>query len=788
MRYSDDYTTMCIRCSRRIIPLLVLAVVLGGCKRGERSGSVAPADTPSVLLITLDTTRADRLGCYGYGAGKTRSIDALAGSGVLFRNAFSQVPLTLASHASLLTGTYPATNGVPVNGVALGGGVATLAEVFRDHGYRTGAFVSALVLDARYGLERGFDEYNDDLGTHEAIERKADRVTDAALDWLGKSSQKPFFAWVHYFDAHSPYVPPAPFREQFDDPYDGEIAFVDSQIGRLVEWLDQRGRREHTLVLIAGDHGEAFGEHHETAHGFFIYNTTVHVPLILSFPGVLKKNTTVETPVGLVDVFPTVVDTLGWERVKGLEGQSLARLCRGEESSHDPVYVESEYPDLGFGWAPLHSIIRDQWKYIDAPRGELFDRLKDPMERTNVIEENASVASELNAELETLMEKMVRRGSSGDASNAGALSDLESLGYVGGAASAVHTRSAGPQRDPKDMVGVYEAHNRAVTALLAGRYAQAIEIAEPLVQASPESDEFYNTLGRAYLETGRIVDAQHAFEMSLRRVPDNPRRLWRLGESLRRQGKFKDAIVVLRAAIAIAPALAEAHSSLGDALSRVGKSDESLREYQAAVAASPDLARAHGRLGVALAKRRRFNEALIHLRRYVELEPRSPHALTNLGNVLFQTRHPDEATTLFKKALSIDPKYAPAHLSLFQVLLVQGKTRERIEALRTAHQAIPQSVELTRRLAWLLATTRRDDLRSPPEALELAQEVIHGRTPTSDDLAVLAAAYAATGDFDAAVQNVRRAISLATARHNAKAVQRFQRHLQRYQSATPYTE
>lgn len=779
---------MCGRFRKRSCLVLVLAVLLGGCERNKESTPKAPAGGPSVLLITLDTTRADHIGCYGHAAAKTPTIDGLATSGVLFLNAFSQVPLTLPSHTTLLTGTYPRTNGVPVNGVALGDGIDTLAEVFRDRGYRTGAFVSALVLDSRYGLDRGFDEYNDNLGSHEAIERKADRVTDAALDWLAHPSDKPFFTWIHYFDPHSPHTVPDTFRGQFDDPYDGEIAFVDTQIARLMKWLNQTGRRKNTLVIINGDHGEAFGEHNETEHGFFVYNTTMHVPLILSFPEKLPAQKVVDTPVGLIDVFPTIAGLFDWKDRGELEGENLVPMCREETKTHRPVYGESEYPRLGFGWAPLHSITTARWKYIDAPRGELFDRVKDSQEQSNVIEQNPSVASDLNAQLQTITDKMVRRSNSAAASNTSALSDLEALGYVGGAASAIDANDTGLGRDPKDMVGVYVAHSKAVVALLKKRYPEVIETMERLVQQSPESDEFYNTLGRAYLETGRLVDAQHAFDMSLRRVPDNPRRLWRLGESLRRQNKVADAITALNAAVAIAPAFAEAHCSLGDAFARSGKSGEAFQHYQTAVKVSPDLARARGRLGVAFAKRQQFDKALVHLRRYVELEPTSPHALTNLGNVLFQTRQLDEAANLLKRAIQIDPNYASAHMSLFQVLLLSGKTREGIAALRAARKVIPQSVELTRRLAWLLATTTHDDLRNPSEALNLAQQVVKTRTPTADDLATLAAAHAATGNFDSAIQNARQAMSLANARQNARASQRIQRQLRYYESATAYRE
>ncbi len=779
---------MCNRSRPPRAIVICFAIFLASCERDEHSSPEQKAQGPSVLLITLDTTRADRIGAYGHEEASTPTIDKLAESGVLFKHAHCQVPLTLPSHASLMTGTYPVTNGVPVNGVALGTGVTTLAETFQKHGYRTGAFISALVMDSRYGLDRGFDEFNDNLGSTTVFERPANQTTDAALGWLSGVNEKPSFTWVHYFDPHSPHTPPAEFREKIEDPYDGEIAFVDSQIHRLVDWLEKNSMRSNTLIVIAGDHGEAFGEHGETEHGFFIYNTTTHVPLILSFPDYVTEGKTIETPVGLVDVFSTIVELLDWKDPDGLEGKSMVKLWQTDQAEHHPVYTESEYPRLGFGWAPLFSIIAGQWKFIDAPRGELFDRSKDPEEKTNAIEQNPMMASDLDAQLQAMKAKMIRRTKSTVASAASAVNDLEALGYVGGAASAVDSENSNPTaRDPKDMVGVYEAHSKTVGALLAKRYAQVIETMTRLVRESPESDEFYNTLGRALLETGRYAEAQKAFEMSLRQSRTNPRRLWRLGDSLLRQKKVGDATAALKASLAIAPQFAEAHCSLGDAFASSGKEDQALKHFQLAVDASPDLARAHGRLGVALAKKKQFNEAIVHLRRYTELEPNSPHALTNLGNVLFQTKNLSDAVKFYERALQIDPRYTSAHMSLFRALLLSGKQREGILALKEARKAIPRSVDLTSRLAWLLATTT-EDLQDPKEALDLAQRVVRARTPTSEDLATLAAAQAANGNFDAAIHSATQALSLANARQDTRASQRIRQQIQHYQAATLYRE
>jgi len=772
----------------QVCAVFLLWLPLGACKRNDGGGSSQGANRPSLLLITLDTTRADRIGCYGYTNARTPTIDGLAGSGVLFKEAFCQVPLTLPSHASMLTGTYPATNGVRTNGVALGKGVATLAEVFRDRGYRTAAFVSGMVLDSMFGLGRGFDTYDDDLGASEALERPANIVSDAALRWLGAPSDKPFFAWVHYFDPHSPYEPPENFREGIASPYDGEIAFVDSQVARLLKWIDEKGLREKTLIVVAGDHGEALEEHGESEHGLFIYNSTMRVPLIFSFPRALPSGHVVNQPVGLIDLFPTIAKLLDWEEREDLEGKSLAPAWQTKEMTDRAVYGESEYARLGFGWASLRSVTTDQWKYIEAPRSELYDRAKDPDENVNVIAEHSDIAAQMQAKLGNMTKAMTLRAEPSPVRDAEMGSRLRSLGYVGGGSSPPGAAGSNPRRDPKDMVDALRAHSKAVGLLLKRRFAEVLPIMESLVQESPESDEFFNTLGIAYLELGRAADAEKAFAASLRIAPDDPSRLCRMGQALHRQNKLNEAVTHLEAALAIAPEFAVAHCTLGDILGQQGNAAEAIKHYQAAVAASPNLSKALARLGVAYAQQQKFAEAEKHLRRYVELEPTSPHALANLGSVLFELRRADDAAKMLQKALQYDPSYVSAHMSLFQAFLAAGKPKEAIQALREARAALPNVPVLTHRLAWLLATSVRDDLRNPQEALQLARNLYEGRTPTADNLTLLAAAFAASGDFDQATAHARNALSLAKARSDTAAVGRIEGQLRFYESGRPYRE
>jgi len=739
---------------------LLLPVIFAGCKREAPDTPVkADANAPSVLLITLDTTRADRLGCYGHAAAQTPALDSLAASGVRFNQAFCQVPLTLPSHTSILTGTYPASNGVRVNGTnALGEGIPTLAEVFHRKGYRTGAFVAAAVLDDAFGLARGFDDYDDQLTSYTSngkhAERRGDVVCDAALKWLSESGDAPFFAWVHFFDAHDPYAPPEPFLSNVSDPYDGEIAFVDSQVRRLLDWLETKDRTKRTLIVVAGDHGEAFEEHGETRHGFFVYTTTMHVPLIISFPSVLPAGRSVDAVVRLVDVFDTVIELMGWESPGGTEGSSLVAACRTGQAATLPAYGESEYPHIAYGWAPLRSLTTTKWKYIDAPTPELYDRVEDPGELNNLAPQQGAAVSQMHRQLQTMLKQMQPRATTSVSLDAETRKQLESLGYLGTGAASRPSSDDGPLQDPKDMIAAYRTHMKAAAALQEAHYDDVVAMMEPLVERSPQSDEFQATLGTAYLGLGRGVDAQKAFEASLRRTPDHADRLCGLGDALRLQGRKDDAI----------------------------------RIYQLVLSTSPDSGAAHSRLGRLYAELRQFPAALTHFRRACEIDPTSANALSNLGNVLMALGRPEEAAATLRRALAYDRHYAPAHQVLWQALSAMGRPTEAVRALRAACAELPNDTEMALRLAWVLATTTRDDLRHAQEALRLAKQVCDHMAPTPHALDVLAAAQASVGDFVAAVETARQALELARAQDTPTLTQRMEGRIRLYEAGRPFRQ
>jgi arylsulfatase A-like enzyme/tetratricopeptide (TPR) repeat protein len=739
--------------------LFIASIFPGACETSQPDQVSRRRTTgPNILLITLDTTRADRLGCYGYAEAQTPAMDALAAEGVRFDQAFCQVPLTLPSHTSLLTGTCPPTHGIRINaGGVLGDDVPTLAEALHASGYRTGAFVGAWVLNATFGLGRGFDHYDDDLGGETVEpsifqERTADAVCDAALDWLGQDPQAPFFAWVHFFDAHAPYNPPLTFRQKLSDPYDGEIAFVDTQVRRLIDWLEQNQLRQRTLVVVAGDHGEAFGEHGEVEHGLLLYDDTTRVPLIFSWPSRLPPGVVEGVGVRLIDVAPTVLELAECERTAGLQGESLRPALLAEPFASLPAYGETDYPRIGFGWASLRSYTTDQWKYIDAPRPELYDRVNDPGELTNVADQHPHIVSQLKTELVRFLAGLPRHKAADVPADPETIRALESLGYVGITAAPEDSDDGRPRRNPADMVHVYRGLIEAKGLLQQRRYVEVVAMLEPLAAQSPESDELFGTLGEAYLQLGRLPEAERAYRASLRAFPDNPYKLVRLGDALHRQNKINEAMSC----------------------------------FQRAVALAPNYDHAHNRLGTIYFQTRQFDKAYEHLRKDLELNPTSANAMTNVAMVLPNLGRVDEAIDLLKKAIECDATFAPAHRVLWQLLLSRAGRTEAIAALRSACEALPDDVALRRNLAGLLATTPKAGPGASQEAIRLAQQCCQAEPNEPENFDVLGIAYASAGDSGHAAEAARKALELAEEQGRSDLAAQIVARLQAYQRGQPH--
>jgi arylsulfatase A-like enzyme len=565
---------------------------LEGLRAGMASGM-------NLLVVTLDTTRADRLGCYGYEGASTPDLDALARRSVRFTNAVSVAPVTLPAHASIFTGRYPPHHGVRLNSeYRLGPAEVTLAERLRAQGYETAAFVSAFVLDARYGLDQGFDLYDGRVETirgssfpAHTIERAANSVTDAALSWLEERKPgRPFFAWVHYYDPHAPYQPPGPLAARFAARlYDGEVAFMDEQLRRLLNRLERKGLRDRTVVALMGDHGESLGEHGESTHSIFVYESVMRVPFLLCVPGAAGVAGSVEDGVvSLVDVFPTLLELLGVKGSLGagdpaVDGRSLVGRAPPPDRA---VYMESLTPFLDFGWAPLHALRRRDDKFILAPRPEYYDLRADPGELRDLARvegESRRARERLERDLSAIVS---RAGLPDPGPTSGPDPEvrerLAALGYAGGAGPG----DGGPLRDPKDMIGVSQKLIQANALVAEGRVRQALVLAQAAEKVSARDRSVLHALGKIYLRLGRVREAERALR-EFRAIRPKADVSLLLAQILILDGRFEEAAALLDEAERLDPLHGGIFIARGDMLARQGRSAEARRSYEKARQADP---------------------------------------------------------------------------------------------------------------------------------------------------------------------------------------------------------
>jgi arylsulfatase A-like enzyme/Flp pilus assembly protein TadD len=604
----------------------------------------AAAERPAynVVLITLDTLRPDHLRCYGYTSIETPNIDGLAGAGARFTQAFTPIPITLPAHASLLTGMFPLATGVhDFISDRLPPGTATLARVLHDHGYSTAAFLGAPVLDSRFGLDQGFDTYSGQFGlaaaeiVHlDAVKRPGDQVVDEAQKWLNYHPQQPMFIWVHLYDAHSPRRPPESYAGRYPGrPYDAEIAFADAQVGRLLTALTQQGLLEKSLVVVVSDHGESLGEHGETAHGFFIYNSTLHVVCIIKVPGDAPR--VVNDEVSLVDVMPTVLQALGIPVPVGVQGRSLLSLVAGragEGSSN--LYAESYPPLLHFGWSPLRSIQSRGWKYIETARPELYDTRADPKELNNLFSTRQALALDMSNRLRTLISRYTPAADAEAPENGPAdpalLKSLRSLGYVAGSTGTFTDANGKGLPDPKDRIQVYELVYGALTDEEQQHYAEGLRKLQKAAKTEPRSgtilflmaEEYFHLndfphaisyfqsvlnvdsknavaayyLGLSHLQNGDLGAAEMNFQYALVLDPTSYGAAFNLGVVYSRRKQAQPAIQAFARAIKIFPNYADAHEALGELYLYLDHPQEAASELEKAVTIAPHMSKAHSQL------------------------------------------------------------------------------------------------------------------------------------------------------------------------------------------------
>jgi len=607
---------------------------LYGCARPDR---------PNVLVVTVDTLRADRLGCYGFGVAHTPAIDRLASEGVRCTDAATSAPITLPAHSSIMTGLYPPAHGVRDNGnYALAPEAVTLAERLRAAGYRTGAFVSAAVLTRRYGLDQGFDVYDDDLWAEDEPElfmireRPAARTVDRALawldDWRQHARRQPFFMWIHLFDPHQPYEPRSiDLVALAPTPYDAEIAEADRGVGRLVEWLQQERLLDDTLVVLTADHGESLEEHGEPTHGIFIYDATIRVPLIWRLPRVFAEGTTYRGPVRHIDIVPTVLAALGLSGGEVTQGTNLLAALQGRTPPIDVAqYFEARLAEEGFGMAPLFGVRHQGYKWIQAPRSELYDLRRDPRELTNLYPQDAAAARPLEDELKAVTASSTQRALTAPTRQIDRETEemLRALGYM--APPEQRTEMAG--RDPKDGMALYAKLQEARQLVQNDRWDSAEALLDEMLTVAPENVTARNLLAFAAVERGDTAEAERRYLASLERQPRQHRVHGALGALALRRGDLDDAERQFHRALELAPTFVEAMSNLGFVDVVRGNDAGAQAWYERAIAIDPTYPHVYRRLADLFYDRKDHARALEYYRRVLAALPQFFEALIQAGN------------------------------------------------------------------------------------------------------------------------------------------------------------
>lgn len=688
----------------------------------------------NLLLITLDTTRADRLHAYGFQPVETPNLDRLAAEGVLFEHAVSPAPLTLPAHSTMFTGKSPPAHGVRDNGgFYLDDKEVTLAERLKAHAFQTGGFVGAYVLDSQWGVAQGFDTYVDDFDLSKkeslslgSIDRPANEVADHALEWLDTVRESRFFGWVHFYDAHSPYEPPEPFATRYANrPYVGEISFVDSQVGRLLTFLDDHDLTRKTIVIVIGDHGESLGEHGEGTHGFFVYESVLHVPLLIRAPYDTMHGRRVTEIARGVDVTPTALDLLAIPHQDPLEGRSLAPLLSGSATELNlDAYSEAVYPKFHFGWSDLRALRSGRFKYIAAPRPELYDLQEDPAEARNLYSDRRALGERLAGALDELERRITKSGAEANRKvevDPDARDRLAALGYVGTFVSTTTSADRTLLADPKDKIGLFNLmtnaremnrHNKdsdeGLKALqevtrqdpnvidawfMLGNeyyrrrdYGHAIEHYKRALALKPDYDLAVINMANAYRGLGRDDEAMVGYRRFLELDPRNVQVRFETAQILIDAAQLDEAAAELKEALRLEPKMAAARNALGVVAFKQGNSAAAEREIRAAIEEQADVRLAHYNLALLAEERGDLRTAITEYQREIELHPSSYKAQFNLGKVYEQLGNRPAQLDAFKKSIENNDHFAEGHLFLAKLYLEMGQHLD--EAVTLARKGI----------------------------------------------------------------------------------------------------
>jgi len=634
-----------------------------------------PARTsPNVILISIDTLRADHLSCYGYKKARTASIDRLAAEGILFEQAISPVPLTLPSHASLLTGTLPISHGIRDNtGFVLSDAPTTLAQVLGSRGYRTGGVVGAFVLDSRFGLVRGFDYYFDNFesGTLETAslqvsERRGEDVLAEAQRWVAQNPEQPFFAFIHLFDPHAPYAPPVSFQNALS-PYDGEVAYVDAQLGTFFAFLQERGLWKDSLVVLTADHGEGLGEHGEAHHGMFLYDSTLHVPLILKLPDAVGHGRRVSDQVRLIDVMPTILDIIGQSAPETVQGVSLQPAWKTGQLPELAAYSETQLPFLNYGWSGLDSYRAKGEKLIDAPRPELYNLKDDPRETQDLFSRHRERALQLREVKQRIVGTAARLPSNSRQARVDqeTIRRLRSLGYMAGGSSRMP--QVGPNQslaDPKDKIGLFNRISEAQLASQEGKFEESVELLKEVLLRDPSVFFAHSVQALNYLELKRPADALPHLRSAVKLRSEDQGAHFYLAMALMQLGRTDQAIPEMEVALRLDPENEAAVNNLATMYLQKKQFDSAVPLLERITREHPQDVAAFVNLGLAQMLQKQLSQSMTSFERALQLNPNIPEAHNNLGLLCLEMNQPDQAILHFERALALRPDYANARENL----------------------------------------------------------------------------------------------------------------------------
>jgi len=680
---------------RLSIVALVLLVLAAGSVWWLNRGYRLSYAGANVVLVTIDTLRHDRLGSYGYAAAETPRLDAFAREGVRFEQVVASTPLTLPSHTSLMASLDPTMHGVRDNGAFdLPADTTLLAEYFERAGYDTGAFVGAYVLHSRWGLAPGFQTYNDefdyggDNATPGQVERRGDAVLDAALPWLRGRGAEPFFAWVHLYDPHAPYVAPEPYGSRFAaEPYDGEVAYTDSLIGELLDALQEAGVADNTIVLVTADHGEALGDHGEPGHGLFLYASTILVPLMLRLPDRAGSGLEIPEQVRLTDVAPTLLELAGLPVPDAYAGESLVPFLFNAGSAR-PAYSETFFPRYHFGWQELYALRADGFKYILAPRPELYDLGPDAAELDNLVAVQADLAADFRDDLDRRLEDAVTAGPG--RLSAEASQRLRALGYIGGASSDL---PEGPLPDPNDKAELFRRLTRAQGLLQAGDAPAAELLLEEVIAEDPGVVDGQFTLGNARFAQQDFAGALEAFTATIELNPEYDLALSNLGLARRKLGDVEGARADFEALLALSPGSPSAHYNLGEMELEAGNPRRALEHFESALDNTDTMPATHFGAGVASLQLGDVPAAARYLQRTAELAPLYPEVHYYLALVAESNADPATAVAEYRAEAENFPQH---YRSWFNLSLLMADLGQPAEAVEAAQNAIDANADFAR--------------------------------------------------------------------------------------------